>query len=184
MTDTSTPTVTRDTDGSTWQPARVRNAPREGAATATATAADGSGSAPGEGSNAGPCAPPRAHARGARFLRQLSDSVPRGLARRQERYTAAEAGAPEIGRESIWREGPPSVTDVIAYTKSGAMAPGAQHWAVELAGKAYGYCVLVPLLAVLYALVGTIQTPQRAAILAVVIVLALVPGMIGAAVVP
>ncbi len=75
--------------------------------------------------------------------------------------TTAEESAPRVRRSSIWSQSPPSVDDVVAYTRSGAWVPGDQHPLLENAGKAYGYVVAVPVTVSAYAVAFVFQRPVR-----------------------
>lgn len=77
--------------------------------------------------------------------------------------TAAEKAAPDPLRSSLWSQAPASPAEVLAYTRSGAWAPGDRAAPIELAGKAYGYGVALPATVMLYAAAWTLQRPTRLA---------------------
>ena len=67
-------------------------------------------------------------------------------------------------RSSLWSQAPASVADIAAYTRAGAWAPGDQAPIVEAAGKAYGWCVAIPVTVTLYSLAWLLQRPGRLAV--------------------
>lgn len=70
-----------------------------------------------------------------------------------------------------WTGRPPSLKSVCDYTRAGGWVPGERSWQVELPGKFYGYCVAIPVLAVLYAVSFVLARPSRLLIVALVALL-------------
>jgi hypothetical protein len=103
----------------------------------------------------------------------LVEPIRRGEADRQERYTDLERAAPEVGRQSFWREGPASIPDIWAYTRAGAFAPGERHWLLEWGGFAYGVFAII---ATIPLYIGAFILQRFSRLVAVVIVVLLALG--------
>lgn len=75
--------------------------------------------------------------------------------------TAGAAVSRDIRRVPVFREPPPAVAEVVAYTRSGDWVPGEQADWLEFLGKAYGWLVAVPVSLGLYSVAWLIQRPAR-----------------------
>lgn len=71
-----------------------------------------------------------------------------------------------------WTGRPPSLRSVWDYTRAGGWVPGDRSALVEFPGKFYGYCIAIPVLAVLYAVSLLVARPSR--LLVAVLVLGLI----------
>jgi len=67
----------------------------------------------------------------------------------------------DVRRVSPFHAPPPSLDELLRYTKSGAWVPGEQSAWLEGLGKAYGYGVSLPTSAVLYSIAWLLQRPSR-----------------------
>ncbi|WP_028930568.1 hypothetical protein [Pseudonocardia asaccharolytica] len=81
--------------------------------------------------------------------------------------TAAEQAAPAVESRTLWRDGPASPADVVAYTRSGAWIPGEQAPILEFLGKAYGWLLALPVTVAGAAALWVLQRPSRLGLVAV-----------------
>jgi hypothetical protein len=65
--------------------------------------------------------------------------------------------------QPLWATSPASLADLRAYIHSADWVPG-DELLLEVAGRAYGYLVAIPLSAALYAVAWVIQRPGRFAL--------------------
>ncbi len=97
-----------------------------------------------------------------------------GVSWRREK-TAEESAAPDIHEgqggapRHFWRDGPAPAADLVAYTRSGAWLQGKRNDALEIAGKAWGYGIALPLTVLLGALIWSVHRFHRALVVAIVV---------------
>jgi hypothetical protein len=71
--------------------------------------------------------------------------------------------------EDAWAEVPMSARECLEYTRSGDWVPGEQFAWLEGLGKAYGYCVALPVTLLGLLVVATFQKPTRLLLTALVV---------------
>jgi hypothetical protein len=82
--------------------------------------------------------------------------------------TAKDTNSRDVRRVSPFHAPPPSLHELLRYTRSGAWVPGDQAPWLEGLGKAYGYAISLPTSAALYSFAWLLQRPTRLFLAAVV----------------
>jgi hypothetical protein len=75
--------------------------------------------------------------------------------------TAKDSTNRDVRRVSPFHAPPPSLHELLRYTKSGAWVPGDQAPWLEGLGKAYGFGIALPTSAALYSVAWLLQRPTR-----------------------
>lgn len=74
---------------------------------------------------------------------------------------AGTAVSRDIRRIPVFRDPPPAVAELVAYTRSGDWVPGERSEWLEFFGRAYGWLVAVPVSLGLYSVAWLLQRPMR-----------------------